>query len=52
MTRLFDLTVSLPTLVVLIPFVAPLVLLLSLTGEGKIFFRQERIGKGKKDSTY
>jgi len=48
MTRLFDLTVSFPTLVVLIPFVAPLVLLLSLTGEGKIFFRQERIGKGKK----
>jgi len=48
MTRLFDLILSSATLVALIPFVAPIVLILSFTGEGKIFYMQERIGKGKK----
>lgn len=48
MTRFFDLIFSFAAFVVLIPFLAPLALLLSCTGEGKVFYRQERIGRGKK----
>ena len=48
MTRLIDLILSFLALIVLIPLFVPLSLLLSFTGEGKVFYRQERIGKGKK----
>lgn len=48
MTRFFDLILSSTVFVLLIPFLAPLALLLSCTGEGKVFYRQERIGRGKK----
>ena len=48
MTRFLDLILSSAAFVVLIPLLAPLALLLSCTGEGKVFYRQERIGRGKK----
>ena len=48
MTRLSDIILSIFALVVLIPFFVPIAILLSCTGEGKVFYRQERIGKGKK----
>lgn len=48
MTRLFDIILSSLALITLLPLLAPLALLLSCTGEGKVFYKQERIGKGKK----
>jgi lipopolysaccharide/colanic/teichoic acid biosynthesis glycosyltransferase len=48
MTRLSDIILSIFAIVVLIPFFVPIAILLSCTGEGKVFYRQERIGKGKK----
>ena len=47
MTRLFDIILSSMALIMLLPLLGPLALLLSCTGEGKVFYRQERIGKGK-----
>jgi lipopolysaccharide/colanic/teichoic acid biosynthesis glycosyltransferase len=48
MIRLFDLILSSIALIVQLPLFVPLAILLSCTGEGKVFYRQERIGKGKK----
>lgn len=48
MTRFFDLILSSVALVLLIPLFVPLSLLLRFTGEGKVFYRQKRIGRGKK----
>ena len=48
MTRLFDIILSSLAVITLFPLLAPLTVLLSYTGEGKVFYRQERIGKGKK----
>lgn len=43
--RLFDLVVSGIAIFLLIPFLLPIVILLRLTGEGEIFYMQERVGR-------
>lgn len=46
MQRLFDLVISGLAILVMIPLLLPIILLLRITGEGEVFFSQERIGKG------
>lgn len=46
MTRFFDILLSFVAIVVLLPLFIPLFIVLKLTGEGYIFYLQERIGKG------
>lgn len=48
MQRLLDILFSGFALIVLSPFLGPIALLLRFTGEGEIFFLQERIGKDGK----
>ena len=49
MDRFFDILFSGTALLLLLPLLMPIVITLRLTGEGEIFFLQERIGKsGKK----
>ena len=45
MQRLFDVVLSGVALIALMPIFLPLMLLLRLTGEGEIFFLQDRIGR-------
>ena len=45
--RLFDILFSVLALIVLSPLFLPIVALLKLTGEGEIFYLQERVGKNK-----
>ena len=45
MERFFDLLFSLLALLVLSPLLLPVVLILRFSGEGEIFFLQERVGK-------
>jgi lipopolysaccharide/colanic/teichoic acid biosynthesis glycosyltransferase len=53
MTRFFDLLFSIIALLLLFPFLVPIVLILRFTGECEVFFLQERIGKnGKKFKLY
>ena len=44
MQRLFDLVISISALIILSPLLIPVCFLLKLTGEGEIFYTQERIG--------
>lgn len=46
MQRFFDVVFSSLALVVLSPVLLVIIVLLRLTGEGEIFFRQERVGRG------
>ncbi len=46
MTRFLDIFLSLFALFVLSPILLPLMLFLRLTGEGEIFYKQQRIGVG------
>ena len=46
--RIFDIILSFTALFCLLPILLPIVLLLRLTGEGEIFYEQERIGKNRK----
>ena len=46
MDRFFDILFSGVALLLLFPFFVLLVIVLTLTGEGEVFFLQERIGKG------
>lgn len=46
MDRFFDILFSGIALLLLSPLLLPLVILLRLTGEGEVFFLQERIGQG------
>jgi lipopolysaccharide/colanic/teichoic acid biosynthesis glycosyltransferase len=46
MTRLLDILLSAIALMVFLPFGLLIALLLRLTGEGEIFYTQERVGKG------
>lgn len=46
MQRLLDILFSGAALVVLSPLLVPVVILLRLTGEGEVFFRQNRVGYG------
>lgn len=48
MTRFFDILFSGLAIIVLFPFMLPIVIGLKLTGEHDIFYLQERIGKGGK----
>lgn len=48
MQRFFDIVFSSLALLVLSPMLVPIVILLRLTGEGEIFFLQERVGRGGK----
>lgn len=48
MQRLFDIILSGLALLVLAPLLLPIALLLRLTGEGEVFFLQNRVGKGGK----
>jgi lipopolysaccharide/colanic/teichoic acid biosynthesis glycosyltransferase len=48
MQRILDIFLSGLTLLLLSPLLLPIVLLLRLTGEGEIFFLQERVGKDGK----
>lgn len=47
MKRAFDILASALALIVLSPLLVPLVIILRLTGEGEIFYRQLRIGRQK-----
>ncbi|MBL96681.1 MAG: lipid carrier--UDP-N-acetylgalactosaminyltransferase [Legionellales bacterium] len=49
MDRFFDILFSGIALLVLLPLLLPIILILRFTGEGEIFFLQERIGKGGKN---
>ena len=46
MQRLFDLVISASSILVLSPLLLPIILLLRFTGQGEVFFSQERMGKG------
>ena len=46
MQRLFDLVISGLSILILSPLLLPIILLLRITGEGEVFFSQERMGKG------
>jgi len=46
--RIFDIIISAATMLILLPFLPPLALLLKLTGEGEIFFIQQRMGRDGK----
>lgn len=48
MERFFDIIFSLLALLVLSPFLIPIALILRTSGEGEVFFLQERIGKDGK----
>ena len=45
--RLLDLILSLALFCVLVPIFIPIILLLRLTGEGEVFYKQVRIGKNR-----
>lgn len=45
MKRLFDIICSAIALTLLSPVLLPVILILRLTGEGEVFYRQERIGR-------
>ena len=47
MKRIFDITLSAGLIMVLLPLFLPLAMLLRLTGEGNVFYRQKRIGAGQ-----
>lgn len=48
MQRFFDILFAGLALLLLLPLLLPIAVALRLTGEGEIFFRQERIGRGGK----
>ena len=48
MIRFFDIALSGMALIALSPFLLPIILALKISGEGEVFFLQERIGQNKK----
>ena len=48
MQRLFDVCLSFIALIILSPLLVPIVILLKFSGEGEVFYLQERIGKDMK----
>lgn len=48
MKRLFDILSSSAAILVLSPLLVPIMIVLRLTGEGHVFYRQERMGRGGK----
>jgi len=49
MIRFFDILFSSIAIVVLFPFMIPIMIMLKLTGEHDIFYKQQRVGKGEKE---
>jgi lipopolysaccharide/colanic/teichoic acid biosynthesis glycosyltransferase len=49
MIRFFDILFSLLAMIVLAPFMIPIMIGLKVTGEHDIFYQQKRVGKGGKD---
>ena len=47
MQRFFDLLFSSVAIIFLLPLLIPVMVILRFTGEGEVFFRQARVGKGK-----
>jgi len=48
MIRFFDILFSLLALIVLLPIFIPIMIILKFTGEGEVFYLQERIGENEK----
>ena len=48
MTRFFDILFSGFAIIILFPFMLPIMIGLKLTGEHDVFYMQERIGRGGK----
>jgi lipopolysaccharide/colanic/teichoic acid biosynthesis glycosyltransferase len=48
MQRVFDIILSSLALIILLPLLVPIAILLLMTGEGEIFYLQDRIGKNGK----
>ena len=48
MTRIFDTILSLLGLLIFLPFGLVIALILRFTGEGEVFYRQKRLGQGRK----
>ena len=48
MIRTLDIELSMMALLLLLPILLPIILILKITGEGEIFYAQERLGKNKK----
>lgn len=48
MIRFFDILISGIAIIILLPFMIPIMFALKLTGEHDIFYKQERIGRGGK----
>jgi lipopolysaccharide/colanic/teichoic acid biosynthesis glycosyltransferase len=46
MQRIFDIMLSLMALLILSPIFIIIIVILRLTGEGEVFYRQKRVGKG------
>ena len=46
MQRIFDVIFSFSALVLLSPFLLPIIIILRFTGEGEVFYVQKRVGKG------
>lgn len=46
MTRFLDIILSAGALICLFPLLVPVLIILKMTGEGEVFFCQERVGKG------
>ena len=46
MKRFLDVVFSFLALVILGPLLLPIIIILKLTGEGEIFYIQERVGRG------
>ena len=49
MTRFFDIILSGLAIIIIFPFMIPIMIGLKLTGEHDIFYGQTRIGKGGKE---
>ena len=49
MIRFFDILLSSIALVILFPFLLPIVVILRFTGEGEIFYKQKRVGRSNED---
>ena len=52
MDRFFDILFSGIALLILSPLLLPIVIILRLTGEGEVFFLQERIGEVGENLSY
>ena len=48
MIRIFDIVLSLAALIILCPILLPIALILRFTGEGEVFYVQERIGSNQR----